>query len=265
MQIHELIKRDGKFVIGMVHCLPLPGTMNYGGSCQDIFAQAVEDAKTLERCGIHAIMIENMGDTPFAEKLDRVQANTLAIVTSKIRDVVSVPIGIDAAFNEWETAFSIAHIVGAQFIRIPVFVDTVEFYGGVITPCAREAVLYRKRIQSEDVMILADIQVKHTNMVIPNISIESSAINAEVCGADAIIVTGSVTGEETPLEIIERVKRVVSIPVLAGSVVTAANVQQQFRVADGAIVGTALKEGGKLTSPISEHLVEKLMGALSND
>lgn len=262
MAIKDVIKCSNGFVIGMVHCLALPGTMNYEGSCEKIFEQAVADAKTLEACGVDALIVENMGDSPFAARLDVAQSNALAIAVSKVRDAIKIPVGVDAAFNDYESALSIAHITGSQFVRIPVFVDTVEFYGGIIKPCARECMAYKHNIGADDVMVLADIQVKHTNMLLPHVSIESSAKNAVGCGADAIIVTGSAIGVETPIEMIQRVKNVVNIPVIAGSGINPSNIKEQFTIADGAIVGTSLKQGGVLTNPISAELVNELLDGL---
>jgi membrane complex biogenesis BtpA family protein len=262
MSIRDIIANGKGFVIGMVHCLPLPGTMGYGGDCEKIFAQAVQDAKTLEENGVDAIIVENMGDGPFAQKLDIAQIAALSIAASKVKDAVHIPVGIDAAFCDYETSLSIAHAIGGEFVRIPVFVDTVEFYGGIIYPCARDCMNFRRNLGAEDVMVLADIQVKHTNMVLTHVTIESSAKNAAACGADGIIVTGAAIGTETPIEMIERVKKVVKIPVIAGSGVSPSNIKAQFKIADGAIVGSSLKEGGDITNPISGKLVRELLDGL---
>lgn len=262
MEIREMFGVGKKFVIGMVHCLPLPGTVGYGGDCEKIYAQAVQDAKTLEESGVDAVIVENMGDGPFAVKLDTAQVAALAIAASKVREAVKLPVGIDAAFCDHEASISIAHCLGCQFVRIPVFVDTVEFYGGIITPCARECMTFRKNLGAQDIMVLADLQVKHTNMLLPHVTIERSARNAVDCGADAVIVTGSAIGETTPIEMIERVKKVVKIPVIAGSGVNAKNIDAQLSIADGAIIGSSLKEGGILSNPISGKLVKEVLAGL---
>jgi len=261
MNIRETLGVRKRFVIGMVHCLPLPGTVHYHGNLERLFAQAVQDAKTLEAAGVDAVIVENMGDDPFAVTLDTAQVAALAIATSKVREAVSIPVGVDAAFCDYQASLSIAHTTGAQFVRIPVFVDTVEYYGGLMNPCARACMLYRKALGAEDVMILADVQVKHTNMLLPHVTIEQSAKNAAACGADAIIVTGSAIGMETPIQMIERVKMCVSLPVIAGSGVNAGNIQAQLSIADGAIIGTSLKEGGVLSNPISGALVREVLDA----
>ena len=115
----------------------------------------------------------------------------------------------------------------------------------------------------DGVMVLADIQVKHTNMLLPHVSIEQSAKNAAACGADGIIVTGSAIGMETPIEMIEKVKKVVPVPVIAGSGVNAANIGEQLKIADGAIIGSSLKEGGIVSNPISGRLVKEVLAGLN--
>lgn len=250
-----------RFVIGMVHLLPLPGTMGFEDNMEEISDQAVHDAKTLADAGVDAVMVENMGDNPLGETLDTEQRVALAAVAARVKDAVDIPVGIDAAFNDYKAALSIAKAIDASFVRIPVFVDTVMYFGGTIHPCARDAMKYRKQIWADNVRIFADVQVKHTFPVNDRITIEDSAKQAKGCGADAIIVTGTSIGEETPLELMERVKKVVDIPIIAGSGVNPDNVNAQFEVADGAIVGSSLKEDKDISRPISYDLTKQLMDA----
>jgi membrane complex biogenesis BtpA family protein len=262
MEIRETIGIGKKFVIGMVHCLPLPGTAGYGNDIEKIYRQAVQDAKTLEECGIDAVIVENMGDGPFAVNLDMAQRAALAVATQKVRDAVKIPVGVDAAFCDYQASLAIALATKSHFVRIPVFVDTVEFYGGIISPCARECILYRKALRGEQIMILADIQVKHTNMLLSHVTIEQSAKNAADCGADAVIITGSAIGAETPMEMIKRAKKVINLPIIAGSGVNAKNINDQLSVADGAIIGSSLKEGGIISNPISGSMVKEVLNGL---
>lgn len=252
-----------QFILGMVHCLPLPGTPKFDGDMARLIEQAVADAQTLERSGVDAVIVENMGDDPFGIELDVAQSTALAVVAALVKQAVAIPVGIDAALNDYKTSISIAHAIGGDFVRLPVFVDTVDFYGcGTVPPCARAAMYYRKAIGAERVRVFADIQVKHTHMTLPSVTIEDSARAAEACGADALIVTGSRIGVETPIDMIRRAKKVVGIPVIAGSGVNTANIADQLSIADGAIVGSSLKEGGVITNPVSLKLTQALVGAL---
>ncbi len=258
----ELFGLGNKTVIGMVHCLPLPGTAGFKDNMKTIIAQAILDAKTLEEAGCDAIIIENMGDGPFSHTMDTEQSIALAAISALVKTQVSLPIGIDAAFNDYKTSLSIAKAIGAEFVRIPVFVDTVMYYNGTIQPCSRDAVLFRKKIHAENVKILADIQVKHTFMVNPSITIKDSAKQAVACMADGIIVTGRSIGTETPLDIIKQVKEVVKVPVIAGSGVNANNINAQLNIADGAIIGSSLKKRGIISNPISFELTKKVLDGL---
>lgn len=262
MRGSDFIGTGKQFLIGMVHCLSLPGMPGFCGDMEKVITQAVNDAVVLEKSGMDAVIVENMGDNPFGVVMDTEQCCALAVVSANVARSVEIPIGIDAAMNDYRASLSIAKAMGGAFVRIPVFVDTVEFFGGIINPCAREAMLFRKNLGAGDVKILADIQVKHTHMVLPHVTVEDSAKTAEACGADAIIVTGTHIGTETPIEIIQRVKKVVKLPIIAGSGVKTTNIKEQLSIADGAIVGSSLKEGGDIENPVSLELAKELTNAL---
>ncbi len=249
-------------VIGMVHLKALPGTKDFNNDLQDVYQQALKDAQTLEEAGVDALMVENMGDVPFAETLDIEQTAALSAISALIKEAVDIPIGIDAAFNDYKSALAVAKSVGAKFVRIPVFVDTVVFDGGVVEPCARKAIAYRQKLNAEEIEIYADVQVKHSHPLIQSVRIEESAKNAEMAGADAVIVTGTAIGDETPMELIRKVRKTVKIPLIVGSGVKKENICEQLRDADGAIVGSSLKERGDIANPVSKTLTKALMLAL---
>lgn len=261
MDIRSVISQGNKFVIGMVHCLALPGTAEFGGDVKKIMDQAVADALTLERAGVDAVIVENMNDNPFGALLDTPQVAALSAATARVRDAVSIPVGVDAAFNDCVASLSIAKANGCQFVRVPVFVDTVLFTNGLITPCSKLCMETRRNLEATDVMVLADVRVKHSHPVI-EVPVETSAKEAVSCGADAIIVTGSAIGVETPIDMIRRVKSVVDVPVIAGSGVKAENIDDQLNIADGAIIGSSLKKGGDVHNPIDYDLVREVLDAL---
>lgn len=258
----ELFKDGKPLIIGMVHLAALPGTAGFQGDMEKVIQKAIYDAKVLEKSGINALMVENFGDMPYKIELGLEQTAALASAAALVKQAVNIPIGIDAAMNDYKSALACAKASGADFIRIPVFVDTVEYFGGIITPCATKALEYRKQIQAEEISIFADIQVKHTHMLIPNVPIEESAAVAESCGADALIVTGTHTGGETPIEMVRRAKRTVKIPVLVGSGISTSNIKEQMEIANGAIVGSSLKEGDSINNPVDEEKCKNLMKAL---
>lgn len=255
----DIFNASEKLIIGMVHCLPLPGTPSFDGDFDKILNRAISDARTLQKAGVNAIIVENMGDSPFAAKMDIEQVTALTAAATLVKKEINIPLGIDAAFNDCKASIAIAAITKADFIRVPVFIDTVIFSDGIVYPCARECMKFRKEMGVENIKIFADIQVKHTYMLSKEISIIDSAKTAKSNGADAVIVTGSVTGSKAPIQMIEEVKKAIDIPVIAGSGVNKDNIKEQMKIADGAIIGSSLKEGGILTNPISYDLVKSVL------
>lgn len=261
----KFLKENPKAVVGMVHCLPLPGTPRYIDDLRRVKEQAVNDAVMLEKTGFSAIMIENMGDAPYKEKMELEQVTALTAIAEAIKSKISVPLGIDCAFSDYKASLAIAKAVGADFIRIPVFVDTVIFSDGIIYPSAHDALIYRKKIMAENIAILADIQVKHTHMLNPNIPLEESAKLAEASGADAIVVTGVLTGVAASTEDLKRIKSLVKLPVFVGSGVNHKNIKEQLEIVDGMVVGSSIKPNGNVELPVDEVLCKSLIAQIKKE
>ena len=76
--------------------------------------------------------------------------------------------------------------------------------------------------------------------------------------ADALIVSGTGTGEATDVSDLEQVRRACpTAKILLGSGVTAENVRE-YSQANGFIVGTSLKRGGRLSNPVDVKRVAAL-------
>ena len=230
---------EKKSIIGMIHTLALPGTMDYCGDMTKVIDRALADLHAMQNASVDAVIVENFCDHPAGTKLEPEQMAALTAVATVVAREATIPVGIDAAFCDPMASLAIAVAVGATFIRVPVFVDTV--------------------VTSDDIALLCDIQTKHTFMLSSAISIEESALMATECGADALIITGAHTGSASPLETIRRVREVTKLPLIAGSGVNAQNAADQLSLVEAAIVGSAMKPHGKAEEPIDEALAAKLM------
>lgn len=124
-----------KLLIGMIHCLPLPGTYGATATIDEVIARAVSDAKALERVGFDAVMIENE-DLCLEPHMTKVQFSAISMVAQAVRSAVKLPLGLCCSGLNYEEALSIAKVVGGDFIRTPIFVDTVMNYNGIMTPCS---------------------------------------------------------------------------------------------------------------------------------
>ncbi len=252
---------DRKPIIGMVHLLPLPGSPHYGGAVQAIYEQAEWEAEALARAGVDGYIVENLNDEPYliGEPLPE-QLALMAGVTRLVSRKANVPVGVNVQFNAWQAELAIAHTCGADFIRVEVFVDTVVTAQGTVQPCSAQLMRYRRALGAEDVQLWADVQTKYTTNLVSQ-PLSQSAREAQAAGADALIVTGAATGQATPLEAVADVKQVVDLPVVVGSGTTIENVQQVLAIADGAIVGSSLKEGGSAQNRVSEAAAAAFMEA----
>lgn len=258
MSWHKKLFNTESPIIGMVHLKALPGSANFDGDMDKIYEAAIADAKALEAGGVSGIMVENDGDLPYSHMLSTEQTAALAALTAVIKQNVNVPVGVDAAFSDYESAIACAKAARANFVRIPVFVDTVVSFNGIMEACSHKALKFRSDIKANEVRILADIQVKYTKLLNPSITLEESAKWAQIAGADAVIVTGSHTGGETPIEAVKRAKKATALPIFIGSGVSTENVALQLSIATGAIVGSSLKSNGAIDEVKVKELMDKL-------
>jgi membrane complex biogenesis BtpA family protein len=251
-------------LIGMVHLSPLPGSArSAGGDMEPILHQAIADARALAAGGASALMIENFFDAPFAK--DHVPPHTVAALTRAVlavRGAVTLPVGVNCLRNDAIAAIAIAHVCGAQFVRINVFVGAAVTDQGLIEGAAREAVLYRKSLAA-DVAIWADVMVKHAAQLGTQ-SIEEAARDAVERGlADALICSGAATGSPTDTEDVRRIRQAVpEVPLLVGSGFTAENAAELLQFASGAVAGTSLKRDGKVEHAVDPARVRELRSAM---
>lgn len=260
MKMFEKIEKGQKVLIGMIHCLPLPGTHGADTTIDQVIARAVSDAKILEQCGFDAVMVENE-DSGVASHMNKIQYAGMSMVAQAVRSAISIPMGLCCGCLNYEESMSICKVAGGDFFRAPIFVDTVMNYNGIIEPCSPQILAYRRQIGAEHVKILADIQVKYYYMVNANISITQSAKWAAKQGADAVIVTGTASGVETPVDDLKQVKNSVSVPVAVGSGITVKNIAQQMETADILIIGTTLRKDGKMSNPIDPAKAQAIIAA----
>lgn len=230
----------------MIHLPPLPGYAGARGIDYAI-SHAVADLRVLAEGGVDGVLVENEYDRPH-----RVSATpeTIAAMTQITRAVVeesdSIVVGCEILLNDPEASLAVAKASGAAFIRTDYFVDRMtrpEFGEFHIDPDA--LIAYRTEIGADDVLVLADIQVKYATMVEPR-SLRDSAMLARAKGADAIVVTGDESGHAPSVQQLREASGC-SVPVLIGSGLDAGNAATLLAECDGAIVGTSIMRKGSVS------------------
>jgi membrane complex biogenesis BtpA family protein len=248
-----------KLFIGVVHLKPLPGAPGWHGTIERVINHAMVDAVALNRGGAHAVFLENFGDVPFSR--DAVGPETVAgmcAVARALREHIKLPIGFNVLRNDAQAALALCAACGGDFIRVNVHTGAMVTDQGVIEGDAHGTVRYRRRI-SPNAQIFADVHVKHASPL-GNPDIEISAKDTLERGlADALILSGTGTGQTTDLAELERVRRALpKARILIGSGVTRDNVGEYLKHADGVIVGTSLKFGGRVANHVDSKRVATL-------
>lgn len=253
-------------LVGMVHLRPLPGSPRFGGSMGEVIETAVDDARVLLSAGFPALIVENFGDAPFFA--DDVPPETIAAMTRAVEAVgaTGAPVGVNVLRNDGLAALGVAAATGARFVRVNILTGVMYTDQGPIVGRADE-VLRKRASLCPDVEVWADVLVKHGTPP-PGTDPRQAALDTVERGlADAVIVSGSGTGEEPDITEAKTVKDALpdGTRVVAGSGVTTSNLDSLLAAVDTVIVGSSIKVDGdanKRPDPLQarafvEHAAER--------
>jgi membrane complex biogenesis BtpA family protein len=252
-----------KPVIAMIHLEALPGTPANRRSVREIEALAVREANLYRKAGVHAIMIENMHDTPYLRgSVGPEIVAVMAIIARAVKQASRLPCGVQVLAGANTEALAVAHAAGLDFIRVEGFAFAHVADEGFIQSSAAPLLRYRKQIGADHVQVWADVKKKHSSHAITaDIGIGETAEAVEMMRGDAVIVTGAVTGDPPQLPDIRATKQHCRLPVYLGSGVTAQNLPKYYALADGFIIGSHFKAAGLWSNAVDTKRVAQLMAA----
>ena len=254
--LKRIFKKDKKVIIGAIHFAPLLGYPDYPGF-KTTLNNAIKDLSAFEEGGVDGVIIENNYDVPHKIEVNKETVDLMIKLGQEIKKKTNLTIGVNILWNDFRSALFIAKTIGAQFIRIPVFVDKVETDYGIIEGKPEEVINYRKEIGAENIAIFTDIHVKHS-ILLSTRSITESAQEAIKMGSDGIIITGKWTGDAPDIEELKQTRNAINdFPLLIGSGTNEANINTLFNYADGAIVSTSLKEGSEIQTEVNVKKYEQ--------
>lgn len=228
--------------------------------------RAEQEAVALVSGGVDGIIIENFFDAPFPKsQVDPAVVSAMTAIVLRLMELVSIPIGINVLRNDSLSGMAIASCTGAAFIRVNVLSGVMATDQGLIEGCAHELLRYRRELGS-DVKIMADVLVKHASPLgVPNLT---TAVQETIERglADAVIISGSVTGTPPSLADLQLAKAAAgTTPVMIGSGATCDNIAASIQFADGVIVSSSLKRQGKIENSIDPIRVSQFVEAMQLD
>ena len=232
----------------------------------EVVETAVADAGALRDVGFPALLVENFGDAPF--HADHVDPETIAGLTISIEAVMmatGLPLGVNVLRNDATGALGIAAVTGAAFIRVNVLTGVMHTDQGPIVGRAAE-LLRRRRELSPGVEIWADVMVKHATPP-PGLEPRQAALDTVERGlADAVIVSGSGTGEEPDLETARAIRSAVpkGTRVVIGSGASAGNLARLLEFADTVIVGSGVKVDNDASNRVDQVKAAAFIEAASD-
>ena len=251
---------DVKPIIAMVHVGATPGSPLYDEKrgVEGIIADARADLRALQAAGFDAVMFGNEHDRPYELQVDVSATSTMAFVIGRLRDEISVPFGVNVLWDPRST-MALAAATGARFVR-EIFTGTYASDMGPWNPDAGAALRYARRLGAGDVVKLYNVSAEFADSL-DRRSLPDRARSAVVSSVpDAVLVSGAITGEPAAMSDLEAVKRVLpTIPVLANTGVRHDTVAEVLEVADGVIVGSALKVAGDTWSPVDPDRARDFM------
>ena len=252
---------EKKCIIGMIHVDALPGTPRFNGSFSAIVAKAKAEARLYQEAGIDMLAIENMHDRPYLnQKVGPEVAAAMAVIGYEVKQATGLPCGVQILAGANLEALAVAQAAGLDFVRVEGFVFAHIADEGLITASAGELLRYRRQIGAEGVLVLTDIQKKHSaHAITADLDIVELAHAAEFFLSNGVIVTGARTGAAADLKELQRVKEAVNIPVLVGSGVTIDNVAAYLALADALIVGSYFKKDGHWSQGVDFERVRSFM------
>ncbi|KMY48668.1 BtpA family membrane complex biogenesis protein [Peribacillus loiseleuriae] len=259
----ENIFHVSKPIIGMVHLKPLPGAPHYKGeSVDEMIEFALEDVRRLEEGGIDGLQIENAWDIPFPKPGD-FSFETVAAMTAvgvEIAKATKLPLGVNCLANAVIPAIAIAKACKAKWVRSNQWVNAYVANEGIVEGASASAMRYKANLYGDDIKIMADVHVKHgSHSIVADRSLAEQTRDNEFFDADILIATGNRTGDETSLDELVGIKENASLPVIIGSGMTDQNAKKILSIADGAIVGSSLKENGNWWERVEVERVKKFM------
>lgn len=251
-----------KPVIGMCHLPALPGDPYYDATSgmDGIVLKALAEVDALQQGGVDGVLISNEFSLPYLTKTERITSTAMVRVVTEVRRALEVPFGVDVLWDA-SASIDVAAVTGAAYVR-EVFSGVYASDFGLWTTDMGATARHRRRVGAENVRLLYNVVPEAAAYAVQRPLAEivrSTVFNAL---PDALCVSGLTAGSVTDIDHLRAVKAAAGkVPVIVNTGVTDENVAELLGVADAAIIGTFLKEGGVFENSVDVARTARLMAA----
>lgn len=259
--IRELFGKP-KAIIGMVHFPPLPGQPLYDSASglQGISERVAHDLEILVACGFDGVLFCNEGDRPYRTKVGPEAPATMAAVISRVTRQLDIPFGVDILWDPI-AALALARATGASFVR-EVFSGVYAGDFGLWNTDPAATLSYRRQIDANHVKLFYNITAEFAAPLAPRDLATTARSTVFSSLADAVCVSGPLTGEGADSEHLLTIKQALpDTPVFANTGVKPSTIGEILKRVDGCIVGTALKRNGVTWEEVDRERATALLTA----
>jgi uncharacterized protein len=252
-----------KAVIAMAHIGALPGTPLYDsdGGMARLIEGVLADVEKLQGGGVHAIMFGNENDRPYRFNATPEGLAAMTAVIAAVKPMLKVPFGVNYLWDP-SASIAIACATGAAFAR-EIFTGLFASDMGLWRPNAADALTLRRNLGRPDLKLLFNINAEFASSLDAR-PIELRAKSAVFSSlADAILVSGPLTGHAVDASDLKRVREAVpDIPLFANTGVRLDNAREILAIADGCVIGTHFKIDGDTWKAVDGERVKRFMEAV---
>lgn len=249
-----------KPVIGMCHLLALPGDPDYDNAngMRAVVDDARANLRALQAGGVDGVMFSNEFSLPYLTKVECVTVAAMARIIAELYDEIRIPFGVNVLWDPY-ASLDLAVATGAQFVR-EIFTGVYASDFGLWDTNCGAIVRHQHAIGGKDIRLFFNI-LPEAAAYLANRDIVSVARSTVFnTGPDALCISGLTAGVETSAATLRLVKGALpDIPIVANTGVHHANVTEQLKIADAAIIGTAFKRDGEFENPVDADRVQALM------
>lgn len=252
-----------KPIIGMCHLPALPGDPGYDAAAgmPAIVEHARREIASLQEGGIDGILISNEFSLPYLTDTERITSVAMARVIGEVRAELEVPFGVNVLWDGL-ASIDLAVSTGASFVR-EVFTGVYASDFGLWNTDVGRSARHRQRLSASDVRLLYNI-VPEAAEYVASRDVSKLTRSTVFNGApDGLCVSGLTAGAATDTSTLKLVKDSAGdVPVFVNTGVRPETVGESLAVADGAIVGTWLKQDGVFENNVDAGRVAELMGVM---
>lgn len=258
----SLFPKPKQPLIAMAHVPALPGTPLHdaSGGMAAIVAHVRQEVGILVDAGFDAILFCNENDRPYERHAGPESAAFMTRVIAESRPT-GIPYGVDFL---WDPVIALAAAVAtdASFIREVTTGVWESDMGLWETDCAR-TLRERRRLDASELAVFMNTTPEFASPIGRRTPAQMARSAAVSSLADAILVSGPMAGAAADLDVLRSVREAVpaDVPVLVNTGAREETIADLLLIADGCIVGSALKVDGNTWNPVDPERARRFVRA----